>query len=182
MSQLLGRALSGVRAGADRSPLSSPAFDVPDTLNITSPAFTDGSAIPARHAGEGVGENISPALAWTGLPAQTRQLLLIIDDIDAPLPRPVLHAVALLPPDRSGLGEGELVPTTPGVRMIRTTFSRHGYAGPRPVPGHGPHRYRFQLFALEHAVPDTLRTARALFAAVAGHVLARGTTTGIYQR
>jgi phosphatidylethanolamine-binding protein (PEBP) family uncharacterized protein len=55
-------------------------------------------------------------------------------------------------------------------------------AGPRPIPGHGPHHYRFHVFALDRAIPDGVTTAKALLAGMAGHVLARGALTGTYER
>ena len=95
---LLGGLLSGVRAGAHRSPLAGGAFDAPESVTVTSPAFTDGGAMPRSGAGKGVGDNISPPLRWDGQPPETQQLVLVIDDIDVPLPRPLLHTVAVIEP------------------------------------------------------------------------------------
>ncbi|HYB38817.1 MAG TPA: hypothetical protein VEF72_25885 [Mycobacterium sp.] len=50
------------------------------------------------------------------------------------------------------------------------------------MPGHGPHRYRFQAFAMDAPIPDRVTTAKALLATMPGHVLARGVLTGTYQR
>jgi phosphatidylethanolamine-binding protein (PEBP) family uncharacterized protein len=179
---LLGRLMRRVRAGEHRSPLAAPDFDAPATITVTSPAFTDGGTIPRVHAGQGVGDNISPALAWRGVPIEAKQLLLVVQDVDAPLPRPLLHTAALLEAQHDKLGEGALRPGTPWLRFIRGTLRNVGYAGPRPIPGHGPHRYQFHLLALDQRVPSSVRTIRALFDATAHHVLARGVLTGTYQR
>ena len=56
------------------------------------------------------------------------------------------------------------------------------YAGPRPIPGHGPHRYRFLVFALDQPIPDAVATAKALLRQMARGVLARGTLIGTYER
>lgn len=69
---LLGRLLFGPRAGEQRIPWPGPGFDAPDTITVTSTAFTDGGPMPSSSAGQGVGNNISPPLRWTRLPPETR--------------------------------------------------------------------------------------------------------------
>jgi phosphatidylethanolamine-binding protein (PEBP) family uncharacterized protein len=68
------------------------------------------------------------------------------------------------------------------MRFIPGSLGHRGYAGPRPIPGHGPHRYRFLVFALDRPIPDDVTTAKALLKQAAGHVLVRGTLTGTYER
>jgi Raf kinase inhibitor-like YbhB/YbcL family protein len=138
--------------------------------------------MPLSSAGKGVGDNISPQLRWDGLPPQTRQVVLIIDDVDVPLPRPLLHTIAVIEPTLDGVAAGALRPGTAGIRFIRADLGHRGYAGPRPIPGHGKHRYRFHVFAIDESIADNLTTAKAVLAAMGGHVLARGTLTGTYER
>jgi phosphatidylethanolamine-binding protein (PEBP) family uncharacterized protein len=178
----LGRLLRGVRAGAQRSPLSGSGFTAPESITVTSTALADGGAMPSASAGKGVGDNTPPPLRWDGLPPETRQTVLIIDDVDVPLPRPLLHTVAVIEPTLDRVAAGALQPGTAGIRFIRADLGHRGYAGPRPIPGHGPHRYRFHVFAIDKPIPDDVSTAKALLAAMAGHVLARGTLTGNYER
>ncbi|OBK84659.1 YbhB/YbcL family Raf kinase inhibitor-like protein [Mycobacterium sp. 1165178.9] len=182
MIERLGTMLRGVRAGAHRSPLADGAFDVPTTITVTSAAFDDGGAMPASSAGKGVGDNTSPPLRWAGPPTGTRQLVLVIDDIDVPLPRPLVHTAAVIEPNVEGVAAGALQPGCPGIRFLRADLGHHGYAGPRPIPGHGPHRYRFHVFALDAVLPETVTNAKGLLVAMRGHVLARGTLTGTYER
>ncbi|WP_406814806.1 YbhB/YbcL family Raf kinase inhibitor-like protein [Mycobacterium sp. M23085] len=182
MIELLGKILRGVRAGAHRSPLSGDAFAAPASITVTSAAFADGGAMATASAGKGVGDNTSPPLHWGPLPVGTRQVVLVIDDVDVPLPRPLLHTVAVIEPSVDGVAAGALRPGCPGVRFLRADLGHHGYAGPRPIPGHGPHRYRFHVFALDVVVSDTVTNAKGLLVAMRGHVLARGTLTGTYQR
>ncbi|WAJ43687.1 YbhB/YbcL family Raf kinase inhibitor-like protein [Mycobacterium sp. Aquia_216] len=179
---LLGKLLRGVRSSEHRSPLSGSGFAAPESIVVTSAAFTGGAALPASSAGKGVGDNTSPHLRWDGLPPETRQVVLIIDDVDVPLPRPLLHTVAVIDPTVASVAAGALQPGTPGIRFIRADLGHRGYAGPRPIPGHGVHRYRFHVFAIDQPIPDTVGTAKALLAVMAGHVLARGTLTGTYER
>ena len=192
----IGRRLRGRRAPwtyADRPELAAPA-----TLTLTSLSFADGGAIPPRHSGRGRGENVSPALAWSGVPAGTVQLLLLMEDPDVPLGRPIVHALALIEPgvgahdeaasDSSGtpegtgaLPEGGLNATAPapGVRLLPGTAGRRGYHGPRPLAGHGPHHYGFHLYALDRRVPEV--PLRRLLPLVAGHVLAAGHLVGVQE-
>jgi Raf kinase inhibitor-like YbhB/YbcL family protein len=179
---LLGRLLRGVRAGAHRSPLADNAFDAPGSITVTSTAFIDGGAMPRSSAGKGVGDNTSPPLHWDGLPPDTRQVVLIIDDVDVPLARPLLHSVAVIEPTVDGVAAGSLQPGAMGMRFIRADLGHRGYAGPRPIPGHGPHHYRFQVFAIDEPIADSVTSTKALLATMSGHVLARGVLTGTYQR
>jgi Raf kinase inhibitor-like YbhB/YbcL family protein len=149
---------------------------------VTSSAFTDGGAMPPSSAGKGVGDNTSPPLRWDGLPPDTRQVVLIIDDVDVPLPRPLMHTVAVIETTVDGVAAGSLQPGTTGMRFIRADLGHHGYAGPRPIPGHGPHHYRFQVFAVDEPIADSVTSTKALLAVMSGHVLARGALTGTYER
>jgi phosphatidylethanolamine-binding protein (PEBP) family uncharacterized protein len=182
MMGALGKLLRNVRAGEHRSPLAGAGFAAPPDITVTSTAFSDGGAMPMASAGKGVGDNVSPELRWTGLPAETRQLVLIIDDVDVPLPRPLLHTVAVIEPGVQGVDTGALQPGTAGMRFIPGGLGHRGYAGPRPIPGHGPHHYRFHVLALDEPIPDHIETAKALLRQMAGHVLARGVLTGTYER
>jgi phosphatidylethanolamine-binding protein (PEBP) family uncharacterized protein len=177
---VIGRLLRPVRASADRSRLS--ALATPATLTVSSPSFTDGGPIPRVHAGKGVGDNVSPHLQWSGVPAGTAQLVLVIDDVDVPFPRPLIHTIAILDPGLRDVDMGALVPGTPGLRFLRGTLREIGYTGPRPIPGHGTHHYRFLVFALDIAVPEAVTTSKGLRTAMAGHVLAAGVLTGTHQR
>jgi phosphatidylethanolamine-binding protein (PEBP) family uncharacterized protein len=177
---MLGKLLRRFRAGEHRSPLAGSEYAGAATIDVTSPAFTDGGSIPQRHAGKGVGDNVSPALQWTGVPADAKQLVLIMDDLDVPMPKPLMHTTAVIEPDISGLAEGELKPGATGVRLVKAFGDT--YVGPAPIPGHGPHHYRFVLLALDERVPDEVTDSKALLAAIAGHVVARGVLTGTYER
>jgi Raf kinase inhibitor-like YbhB/YbcL family protein len=177
---LLGKLLRRFRAGEDRSPLSGQGYAAAATIDVTSPAFTDGGAIPQKHAGKGVGDNVSPALQWTGVPTDAKQLVLIMDDLDVPMPKPLMHTIAVIEPDVGGLAEGELKPGTTALRLVKAFGDT--YVGPRPIPGHGPHHYRFLVFALDQEVPDEIAGHKALLEEIAGHVVARGGLTGTYER
>jgi len=181
----LGEALSTVKAGIEKTVSHAEFAQVPDSLTVTSPAFTDGGAIPARFTADG--EGVSPPLAWAGVPAHAAALVLIVEDPDAPAINPLVHLIAwnLLPND-GGLEEGELAsPAGEGRQhdLGRNSFLKDAWLPPDPPTGHGTHRYLFQLFALERtaAVPASPGRA-ALVDAMKGHVIAKGLLTGTYQR
>lgn len=77
---------------------------------------------------------------------------------------------------------GALQSGVAGMRFIAGSLGHRGYAGPRPIPGHGPHRARFQVFALDEPIPNVVTTAKALLKQMAGHALAQGVLTGTYER
>ena len=151
-------------------------------LALTSPAFADGASIPLRHTCEG--EDVAPELQWTGVPAGTRTLALVVDDPDAPDPaapkRTWVHWVLYdIPPAATGLAEGGATP--PGARDGRNDWGRGGYGG--PCPPIGRHRYIHKLYALVAALGDLgLPDKAALERAMKGHVLAEARLTGTYEK
>jgi Raf kinase inhibitor-like YbhB/YbcL family protein len=156
------------------------------SLILRSSAFADGQPISRRHTGDG--EDLSPPLAWSGLPPRAVSLALIVDDPDAPTPQPWVHWVIYnLPADEQGLVEGippMAKPASPaGAIQGKNSWGSLGYRGPAPPKGHGTHRYIFRLMALNQALnlPEGLEKD-ALLAAVQGNVLTEAELTGTYQR
>ena len=178
----IGSLLKGIRSSGARSPLAKPEFAAPVTIVVTSPAFADATPMPRRLAGKGIGDDVSPELRWEGGPPDAAAVVLLLDDVDVPLPRPLFHSVAVLDPGLTGLAEGDFRTGTTGVRIVPTKLSKDGYSGPRPIPGHGPHLYRFHVLALDRQVPPGATSVKAVLAVAAGHVRARGTLTGTYER
>jgi Raf kinase inhibitor-like YbhB/YbcL family protein len=151
-------------------------------LALKSPAFAAGATIPAVHTCEG--QDTSPALEWSGVPAGTRSLALIVDDPDAPDPEApkmtwvhwVLHDI---PPGETGLAAAaRRLP--PGTREGLNDWGRTGWGGPCPPVGR--HRYFFKLYALDRVLGDLRRPTKAqLVHAMTGHVLAEAQLMGTYQ-
>ena len=152
-------------------------------LSISSPAFAPNGAIPSKHTCEG--EDVSPALAWSGLPEGTKSLALIVDDPDAPDPAAPrmtwVHWVLYdLPPSASGLPEG-VAALPAGTREGKNDWKRTGYGG--PCPPIGTHRYFFKLYALDRTLGDLREpTKAALEKAMEGHVLAKAEVVGTYRK
>ncbi|MFQ6328703.1 YbhB/YbcL family Raf kinase inhibitor-like protein [Nocardia sp. CWNU-33] len=186
MTNLLHR----FRAGTGKLGWNHPsATNVPETITVSSPAFSEGGPIPSRHAGTGVGDNISPPLNWDNIPPGARELVLLVEDPDAPLPRPFVHCVVTnIGTDTSGIEAGALSVPADGPQapftIGKASMGKTGYLGPAPIRGHGPHRYIFQLFALDKTVDLARRrvTKRRVLKAISGHVIARGQLTGTYEQ
>ncbi|MDQ3769036.1 MAG: YbhB/YbcL family Raf kinase inhibitor-like protein [Actinomycetota bacterium] len=145
-------------------------------LAIDSSAFEGHEAIPERHTGDG--EDVSPALVWSGVPEGTRSFAVVVHDPDAPLVDGFTHWVAYnIPGDATGLpedGEG----ATPGTN----SFGNQGYNGPAPPPGHGPHHYYFWVYALDSDLglePGLDR--RELLSCIEDHVIEQARTIGTYE-
>jgi Raf kinase inhibitor-like YbhB/YbcL family protein len=185
LTSLAGRLLRGVRAGEQHLAWSHPcARAAPATLIVTSEQLVAGGPIALRHAGHGVGDNKSPSLCWSAPPTGTREIVLVIEDRDAPLPRPFVHLIAYgIDPDARSLPESALAASSQTVRFGRNTFGGFGYDGPRALGGHGPHRYVFEMFAIANRLSFPKPPSRSmLLAAMEGAVLARGRLDGILER
>ncbi len=156
------------------------------TLTLTSSAFDAGGPIPPIYTCDG--RDISPPLAWSGVPEASRSLALICDDPDAPRGTWTHWVLYDLPADVTQLQEGipphEQVVLRPGgaaAHQGRNDFGKVGYGGPCP-PG-GTHRYFFRLYALDDR-PEmgSGATKEGLIGAMEGHVLAEGRLMGTYSR
>lgn len=150
-------------------------------LELTSSSFTAGQ-IPTKFTCDG--SDTSPALAWGAPPAMTQSFALIVIDRDAPIGEFVHWVAYNLPAEKRELAEGlpkqEQLPD--GTRQGMNDFDKVGYGGPCP-PGKSPHRYAFQLYALDTKLnlPGGA-TREQVEKALKGHILARGELTGRYQR
>ena len=154
-----------------------------DRMQISSNVFSHNGPIPARYTCDG--QNISPPLAWAGMPAGTKSLVLIVDDPDAPDPAApritwVHWLLYNLPPTSQGLAEATRS-LPPGTGEGVNDWKRTGYGG--PCPPIGRHRYFHKLYALDVILPDLGRpTKAALERAMQGHVLAHAELVGTYQK
>ncbi len=172
--------------GASEPPTEVPAM-TPDTptgspaptprFALTSAAFSAGGAIPARFTCDG--RDLSPGMTWTGTPAGTRSLVLLVDDPDA---HGFAHWIAYaIDPTATALAEGAGAAAS-HLAQGTNDFGRVGYGG--PCPPSGTHHYVFTLYAL--AAPLGLSgspRASAVRAALArAHVLGRTTLTATYRR
>ena len=155
------------------------------TLVLTSSAFTHKGEIPAEYTCEG--KDISPPLAWSGVPKAAKSLVLIVDDPDAPDPAApkmtwVHWLLYNLPPGSTGLPEEVGSKNSPaGTKEGVNDWKRTGYGG--PCPPIGRHRYFHKLYALGVVLPDLGKPTKIqLEQAMQGHILAQGELIGTYKK
>ncbi|HEX4125600.1 MAG TPA: YbhB/YbcL family Raf kinase inhibitor-like protein [Tepidisphaeraceae bacterium] len=184
LPHLVTGGVPGERAGDGR--LSGRQFSAAETMSISSSAFADGEMMPALYSADG--QNISPPLAWTSIPAEAKSLVLIVEDPDAPTPNPFVHWLVYNMPattrELPAAIPGEPTLTMP-VEMSqgRNSALKIGYTGAAPPKGDTPHRYFFQLFALDRRLELIGGVGRsALLSAMKGHVTGKGVLVGTYQR
>jgi len=186
LPDVVGHVLRGQRAGLDKT-----AFQAVDlragmaALTVSSLAFVDHAPIPARYTADGPG--LSPPLQWIGVPPDAASLALIVEDADAPTPQPLVHAIVVgLDGTDGALAEGALPSAGnegSGLHVGRNSYLQAQWLPPDPPPGHGVHRYAFQLFALTAgATFDSTPGRDAVLAAIKEHGLASGCLIGTYER
>ena len=150
-------------------------------LKVASTAFEAGGMIPPKYTADG--QNISPPLAWTGVPDGTKSIAVVCDDPDAPMGTWVHWLLWNLPPGLTGLDE-DMPPDAKlanGARQGTTDFGRIGYGG--PAPPSGVHRYYFRVYALDVMLDVPAGATRPrLEKAMEGHMLAQGRLMGKYTR
>jgi len=151
------------------------------TLKLTSAAFDEGGMIPPRYTCDG--ENVSPPLAWAGVPDAAKSLALVADDPDAPGGTWTHCVIYEIAPTEKGLAEN--VPARDslegGARQGTNDFKKTGYGG--PCQPSGTHRYFFKLYALDadlNLKPGA--TKDQLLKATEGHIVAEGQLVGRYIR
>jgi Raf kinase inhibitor-like YbhB/YbcL family protein len=164
-----------IRGGAAEGPRKEP-------MQLSSQAFNEGQAIPSKYTCDA--ENVSPRLAWSGVPPGAKTLALIADDPDAPVGTWVHWVVYDLPATAAELPEGrpksQYLPE--GGMQGLNDFKHLGYGGPCPPRGK-PHRYFFKLYALDRALglkPGA--TKKDVERAMENHTLAQTQLMGTYQR
>jgi Raf kinase inhibitor-like YbhB/YbcL family protein len=145
-------------------------------MKLTSTAFSDGGDIPRKYSCDG--DDVSPPLAWEGVPADAKALVLIVDDPDA---RGFVHWVAFdIPAATGGLAEGASTSDS-SLRQGTNSFGKVGWGG--PCPPSGTHHYRFRLLAVREPLGLAgSPTAEKVLAAAEGQSVAETTLTGLFHR
>ncbi len=182
----VGHALRNQRAGLEQ--LVFNRIDLrggTGAIEVRSLAFADHGPLPIHYTADA--EGLSPPLQWLGVPAAARTLVLIVEDADAPTPHPLVHAIVVdLPPGDGAIAEGALDSTDHegmGLHAGRNSVLRATWLPPDPPPGHGVHRYAFQMFALDGGPPfDGTPGRDAVVDAIRERGIASGMLIGTYER
>jgi Raf kinase inhibitor-like YbhB/YbcL family protein len=159
-------------------------------FTLTSPDIKPGQAIADEQVFNGfgyAGKNVSPALRWSGAPKGTKSFALSVYDPDAPTGSGFWHWVMFnIPAHVTSLAKGAGDPKSglapAGAIQSRTDYGSSGYGGPAPPKGDKPHRYHFQLFAVdvEKLDADENSTAAIVGFNLHFHTLAKATLIGIF--
>jgi Raf kinase inhibitor-like YbhB/YbcL family protein len=185
LPEAIGHALGHQRAGIEKILFHGERRAVETgRIELTSAAFVTGGALPRRFTADG--EGVSPPLSWQNIPAEATTLALIVEDADSPTPEPLVHAIVVeIDPREVGFVEGIFsgAPEAAPEKLGRNSYLMLGWLPPDPPPGHGVHRYAFQVFALAAGEPLSKSPGRReLAAAIHKHSLGRGCLIGTYQR
>ena len=145
---------------------------------ITSSSFDDGDMIPKKFTCDG--GDMNPELLIQNVPAEARSLALVLHDPDAPMPGGFTHWTVWNIDPRTSIIKEESIP--PASVEGANNAGRVGYFGPCPPPG-APHRYHFQLYALDTVIdlPEAAPAA-ALREKIKEHSIATAELVGRYGR
>ena len=144
-------------------------------MKLTSPAFANNGAIPSEHTCDG--NDLSPQLVISDVPASAKSLALVMDDPDAPVGTWDHWIVFNIAPSTKQLAKG----TEPQGVAGRNSWGRTGYGG--PCPPSGTHRYFFKLYALDTKLSLAEgSTKKDLERAMQGHIIAQAQLMGTYKR
>jgi len=150
-------------------------------MRIASAAFEDDGTIPSKYTCDG--DDVSPPIEWSDVPADAKTVALICDDPDAPK-KDFTHWVLFNVPPKAGALREHVAAKRElpdGSRQGTNDFGKIGYGG--PCPPSGTHRYRFTLYALDTqlSVPSS-STKKDVETAMKGHVLETAELVGAYVR
>ena len=162
-------------------------------FELASPDIKPNATIGNKHVYKGFGcegEDVSPALSWTGAPQGTKSFALLVHDPDAPTGGAgwwhwavynIPASVSSLP---QGAGKVDGSAMVKGAAQATTDFGAPGWGGPCPPAGDKPHHYHFTLHALNVEKLDIPPGATASLVGfmVNGNTLGKAKLTGMYGR
>jgi Raf kinase inhibitor-like YbhB/YbcL family protein len=183
LPESLGHALVNQRAGMESVVYNQlHAHHATARLEVSSPAFAFNARLPAKYTADGPG--ISPPIAWHLIPADAESIAVIVEDADSPTPHPLVHAIVVgIAPADGSLEEGALSSPDQGIETGRNSFLKQAWLPPDPPPGHGVHRYVFQVFALRAGTPFSHAPGRGeVIEAILDRAVAAGCLIGTYER
>jgi phosphatidylethanolamine-binding protein (PEBP) family uncharacterized protein len=193
LPESVGRALQGQRSGIENIAFRR-LLEVREVVRLVvrSSAFENFGAIPVQFTADGDG--VSPPLEWHGVPAAASWVALIVEDADSPTPHPLVHAIAIAAGGDGSWVSGALngaeqdaeehaMRAPLRIEMGLNSYLQRDWLAPDPPPGHGPHRYAFQFFALDQTPSFSRAPGRQeLLDAILQHALAAGCLVGTYER
>ena len=145
-------------------------------LHVSSPAFSNGTDIPARYTCDG--EGLTPPLEWSAAPKESKSIAVICDDPDVPSGSFTHWVTYDIPASARRLSEGAPMGTE-GIN----SFGKPGFGGPCPPMKDHAHHYHFHVYALD---VDSLGSGglskEDALKAMRGHIVDEGELVGTYRR
>jgi Raf kinase inhibitor-like YbhB/YbcL family protein len=162
--------VAGCGDDAQTDNLGEPLPTAPESIKVTSPAFDKNDTIPKQFTCHG--NQVPPPLQWSNVPKDAKELVLLVDDPDAPSGNFVHWTVYGINPGASAVPAAAL--------EGRNSAGKQGYTGPCPPEGDDPHRYVFAIYALDKqsglargASPDEVRSVLDRSAIARGQLIAK---------
>ncbi|KAK6200892.1 phosphatidylethanolamine-binding protein [Scheffersomyces amazonensis] len=190
--RVLGKLFYNVRSGDAKLLTKVLKVDqIIPQIEISSSLFKNDGYMPIETAGVGVGDNKSPPLTiHFENDIRIKSYVIVVQDIDPPLPSPITHLLAYnISPETTTFELNEFDGSKSDKFILGISFrGRKGYCGPRPVIGHGDHRYVFQVYAINEDATSKLEdqnedlTTERLVQIIEGNIIKYGTLTGLYKR
>lgn len=144
-----------------------------ENFTLKSPDFLNNQMIPAKFTCNG--QNISPALSWENIPPDTKSLILIMDDPDAPNGT-WTHWILNIPPK-----ENHLDVNNKKFTFGLNSWQKKAYGG--PCPPSGIHHYIFTLYALDKKyVATDILTNKKFSDEMKNVIIEKATLVGIYEQ
>ena len=179
----------GILGLAGVAQAQTPAAPPAPAFTLTTTAFADGTPIPDKYTQ--AGDQVSPALNWTNVPAGTQSFVVSVRDPDVARNKTIEDQVHWLvwgiPGAAKGLPEG--VPKGEKLADGSQQISASGAAFRGPgAPASGPqHHYTFEVYALDiplNVAPgaDAWETRTKVFQTMNGHILAKAVYVGLFHR
>jgi hypothetical protein len=145
-----GLLASACGSGSSTGPADLADASIDEDITVTSSAWADGEDLPVTYTCDG--DDVSPPLAWEGVPDDAVELAIVVDDPDA-AGEPFVHwAVFGIDPATTSVDE-DTVPEGAGQATNSADDNTgEGWFGSCPPNEDDAHTYRFSVYALDEKV------------------------------